>query len=351
MVNISVIVPVFNGRNYLKRCVNSILASQFHNFELILVNDGSTDNSLSICREYGKKDRRVKVIDQKHQGVSAARNQGIRESCGEWIVFVDADDFISEDFLSLIVEEDQEEQDMVIFDFAGSKEWKCFQKKKSVSQRVTEKKQYKEKDNPCLVEALLCCHQLIRGGHTDLRSACAKAYKRAWIQQYSLEFPAEVAMGEDQIFQIDCLMHGKHYTYLKKAVYYVETWEDSVTQRYHPDTWKQYISFIRHLKRTLKNYSYFPQWKKAYYDAVLSNLKGVLVMGIFHPQNPSSVHQKYELCRRIRKMCMVEHAMGYNGKTGDWTRRMLFFFFWLKCYPAVEIICRIGHVQMRWRKR
>lgn len=91
IVNISVIVPVYNMERYIRRCVDSILSSQFESFELILVNDGSTDQSRSICKWYDKKDRRV-MIDQEYQSVSVARNRGICESCGEWIVFVDSDD-------------------------------------------------------------------------------------------------------------------------------------------------------------------------------------------------------------------------------------------------------------------
>ena len=96
---ISVIVPVYNTEKYLKQCIESILNSTYRNFEIILVNDGSTDRSEKICRYYSKKDPRVKVLNQEHSGVSTARNKGIDSSEGEWIVFVDSDDRISRGFL------------------------------------------------------------------------------------------------------------------------------------------------------------------------------------------------------------------------------------------------------------
>lgn len=100
MPEISVIVPVYNVGKYLARCVESILAQTFTDFELILVDDGSTDNSPILCDHYAEKDSRVRVIHQKNAGVSAARNAGINASCSDWICFVDSDDLIHHQFLS-----------------------------------------------------------------------------------------------------------------------------------------------------------------------------------------------------------------------------------------------------------
>ncbi|MBO0958844.1 glycosyltransferase, partial [Neobacillus sp. MM2021_6] len=91
---ISIIVPVYNIEHYLRECVDSILSQTFTNFEVILVNDGSSDNSGDICKEYAKLDGRVKVINQINKGVSAARNAGIKIAQGAYIGFVDGDDYI-----------------------------------------------------------------------------------------------------------------------------------------------------------------------------------------------------------------------------------------------------------------
>lgn len=351
-VDISVIVPVFNAEAYLQRCIDSILCSRYEKFELILVDDGSVDGSCIICEQYEKKDRRVRLIKQKHQGVSAARNRGIFASCGKWVVFVDSDDFISNDFLSLIMRKEYEEQELLIFDYAGSNEWGVYpDRKKHLHGQIAERR-YTEKENLLLVEKMLRHCQLMKDGHTDMRSVCAKAYKRAVIQQYFLRFPAGLAIGEDQIFQIRCQMKVSCCIYIKKAVYYVEAHSDSATRRYHPDTWKQYLRFIRYLKHILESYPDFPVWREAYYDAVLSNLKGMLAMGIFHPQNTDPVRKKYQLCHEIRRLPVIEHAVKFwNKNTDDWTRKVLILFFRLRCYPIVEILCRIGHIRMKWKKR
>ena len=94
---VSIIVPIYNVEEYLYKCINSVLNQTFKNFELILVNDGSTDNSGKICDEYKKKDDRIKVIHQENGGVSSARNTGIKNAKGMFIGFVDPDDWIYPD--------------------------------------------------------------------------------------------------------------------------------------------------------------------------------------------------------------------------------------------------------------
>ena len=91
---ISIIVPVYNVEKYIHKCINSILDQSLTEFELILVDDGSPDRSGEICDEYSKKDNRIKVIHKSNGGVSSARNIGIDKACGEYIGFVDPDDYI-----------------------------------------------------------------------------------------------------------------------------------------------------------------------------------------------------------------------------------------------------------------
>lgn len=99
MFKISVIVPVYNAEKYLRRCVDSILAQSYKDFELLLVDDGSTDASNVICNEYVEKDCRVRVFHKQNGGVSSARNVGIDYALGEWITFIDSDDWVSESYL------------------------------------------------------------------------------------------------------------------------------------------------------------------------------------------------------------------------------------------------------------
>lgn len=96
---ISIIVPIYNMEQYLERCVDSILSQTYKDFEIILVDDGSTDNSGIICDDYAEKDQRIKVIHKKNGGISSARNAGIKLSKGQWLLFIDSDDCVKPDYV------------------------------------------------------------------------------------------------------------------------------------------------------------------------------------------------------------------------------------------------------------
>ena len=99
---ISVIVPIYNQKNYLAQCLDSIIGQTYKNLEIILVNDGSTDESSLICDNYSKLDSRIKVFKQRNKGVSSARNLGITNVTGEYLVFIDPDDYIDKDYISYL---------------------------------------------------------------------------------------------------------------------------------------------------------------------------------------------------------------------------------------------------------
>lgn len=103
MVQLSVIVPVYNVDIYLKRCVDSILEQTFEEFEVILVDDGSLDNSSEICNKYSESDKRVKVIHKKNGGLSSARNAGLNIAKGKYIAFIDSDDYVSKDMFKTMI--------------------------------------------------------------------------------------------------------------------------------------------------------------------------------------------------------------------------------------------------------
>lgn len=114
---VSVIIPVYNAEKYLKQCLDSICNQTLENIEIICVDDGSLDSSLAILEEYKSKDNRVKVLSQKNQGAGAARNYGLRVATGEYLSFLDADDFFEPDMLELSCNElDQYQADFVVFD-------------------------------------------------------------------------------------------------------------------------------------------------------------------------------------------------------------------------------------------
>lgn len=118
MKKISVLIPVYNTSKYLERCLNSVINQSLREIEIICINDGSTDNSLEIIEEYQRSDTRIKIINQKNIGLSGARNSGIKLAQGEYILHIDSDDWIEQDYLKDMYELAKKEQaDIVISDF------------------------------------------------------------------------------------------------------------------------------------------------------------------------------------------------------------------------------------------
>ena len=115
---ISIIVPIYNIEKYISKCIDSVLSQTYKDWELILVDDGCTDNSGKICDEYAQKDSRIKVIHKENEGVTATRHRGVKEAKGEFLFFIDGDDYITENALELFTNKQQEnDADLVRGDF------------------------------------------------------------------------------------------------------------------------------------------------------------------------------------------------------------------------------------------
>lgn len=182
-VEISVIVPVYNAEKYLCRCVDSILSQQFASFELILIDDGSTDASVTICDEYATVDSRVRIFHKSNGGVSSARNLGLDHARGEWITFVDADDWVEKNYLLNLIRY-SENTDMV-FNYATIEEF-----------GVIYKEVYPEQFVDCSqYDVLLRSNDLI--WHS---SPWSKLFRLSIIRRNNLYFPEGMHIGEDAFF-------------------------------------------------------------------------------------------------------------------------------------------------------
>lgn len=117
MPKVSVIIPVYNAEKYLRKCLDSVLAQSFADFEVLLINDGSTDGSGKICDDYAQKDARVKVFHKENGGVSSARNLGLDNATGDWIVFVDSDDYVEKNYFEVINNNLSQEIDVLVFSY------------------------------------------------------------------------------------------------------------------------------------------------------------------------------------------------------------------------------------------
>lgn len=206
---ISVIVPVYNVERVLERAINSILQQSYKDFEVLLINDGSTDKSGEICNTYLNKDSRIRVFHQQNQGVSAARNLGLKMSCGEYIIFIDSDDVVDVDFFSLLVPY-MNEYDMIFWGM------------RNVTDKKNLKTGYRPEDMDSKVVALSeIVYSLIKIGL--LGYTCTMCIRRSIICDHNLFFDQTVCVHEDTLFCYDCLMYAKHIRSLsiQPYVYYI----------------------------------------------------------------------------------------------------------------------------------
>lgn len=200
MPKISIIVPVYNTEKYLARCIDSILAQTYTDFELILVNDGSTDNSGKICDEYAQKDSRIVVIHKKNGGVSSARNKGLDIAQGEWISFVDSDDeYYDNTSLSLIHSQISENIEYIIGGYV------CCDEKGKIIYKIKENKS----DILSSIDGIKIYYS--PNFYSYLGYTCIKLYNRALITQNNLRFNEQITYNEDGLFHVHycSVMKGK----------------------------------------------------------------------------------------------------------------------------------------------
>lgn len=139
---VSIVLPIYNVEKYLRKCIETVINQTYTNVEIILVNDGSIDNSLEICKEFKEKDKRIKIINKKNGGLSDARNVGLKNAQGKYICFIDSDDFISEKYIeelhNLIVENNAQ---IAVCSFENvDEDEKSISKKEIISQVISGKK-------------------------------------------------------------------------------------------------------------------------------------------------------------------------------------------------------------------
>ncbi|NTJ52570.1 glycosyltransferase [Enterococcus faecium] len=210
MCEISIIVPVYKVEPYLRKCVDSILAQTFTDFEVILVDDGSPDNSGKICDEYASKDSRVRVIHKKNGGLSSARNAGIDVARGKYLGFVDSDDYIEKDMYELLYDNIVKEQaDLSICGIYDVYEGKKPVNKPTIKKTVT------------ATEGLL----LILHGNIISVHAVNKLYKRELFS--TLRYP-EGKYHEDSFVIVDLLDRCKKIAIDSKQKYYYYHRLDSI---------------------------------------------------------------------------------------------------------------------------
>lgn len=239
---VSIIVPVYNAQEFLARCVDSVLNQEYRDFELLLVDDGSTDASGSICDEYARKDSRVQVIHKENSGVSDSRNLALDRAQGEYLQFLDSDDWITPDATKLFVRAAQESQaDIVIAHFY-----------RVVGERLSPKGDIEEEG--VLTREEFAAHMMDNPADFYYGVLWNKLYRRDIVERARLRMDSAISWCEDFIFNLEYIRHAEIFYALHAPVYYYVKTKGSLVS--------QGNSFSRTVRMKLSVFEYYNNFYK-----------------------------------------------------------------------------------------
>ena len=242
MPKVSVIVPVYKVEAYLPQCVESILSQTYRDFELILVDDGSPDRCPEMCDEYALKDPRVTAIHKKNGGSSSARNAGIESASGDYVLFVDGDDWLSPETLSRCMEAlaDEAEAECVVFSYV--REYPHKQLTSHIMQQSCKLKGNEAEDAVYRRLFGLVGEELRHPERLEnMGSCCMKLYRADFARNGRYFDTAEVGSSEDTLFNIFALYGCCNIVYLDEPMYHYRKGGSSLSSNYRPRLQEQWF--------------------------------------------------------------------------------------------------------------
>lgn len=301
---ISIIVPIYNAEQFISKCVDSILSQTERSLELILVNDGSPDNSGKLCDEYAQQDGRVKVIHQKNAGVSAARNAGIAAAAGDYIGFVDSDDWIEPQmFERLLAEAKRSGSDVVMCDATT-----VYDDGRTQADTITQLSENRILKKSDFTPSLL----LEMAG-----SACRCIYKNDRYSdklcKHPLAFPLGVKFSEDRIFNLYVFGYANKVCYIKESYYNRFMNVKSAVHRFHQDYFEAYKKAADGIEQAIHcAWDNDPELQKAYLGQFISGAIGA-VCNYFYKTSPLTAVAKRNMVKRLCEDNQLRAAIEVYG--------------------------------------
>lgn len=219
MTKFSVMVPVYNAESYLKRCLDSIVNQNYENLDVILVNDGSTDRSAEICDQYATKDARFKVIHQKNKGLPGARNSALEFATGEYLCFLDNDDFLEKNFFKILNEATHSKADVISFNYYEEKQ---------------QQKLVRNQEDEIRVDDIFLSNILVNTSNSNFFwFVWRRIYKSEFLKKHHIKFDETAKFGEDSIFNIEVFSCYPKYEHIPDILYnYCENQDSMVRSKY-----------------------------------------------------------------------------------------------------------------------
>jgi glycosyltransferase EpsJ len=336
---VSVIVPVYNTEIFLAQCIESIINQTYTKIELILINDGSTDKSGALCEEYAKKDSRIIVIHKRNGGVSSARNVGLKQSTGDYIMFVDSDDWLDLNAIVSIISTDKEGKYEVIM-------YGIFLEALSQGKTLELKKDrhYKQAYNS-LKEVRDVLPALIKD--ESINSMCNKAYKAKAIKGRGITMKESLSIAEDTLFNYQVFMKTETFYLLDTCLYHYAIRDtESLTKRYIKKKYEMLMVANNLIQTEFKKRKCCGDALKAAQHIRIKNVYSCL-LDLFAPCCPLNPREKRSYIDEI-----IKKEVGMNQYNSDSRLfKILIFIFSTKSISLIYITTYIMAKAKRLRKR
>jgi len=319
---LSVIIPVYNVESYLSRCVDSVLMQTFNHLEIILVNDGSTDSSGLICDEFASKDKRVKVIHQKNAGVSAARNAGMQSATGDYIAFVDSDDWLEQSMYESMMEiAVRENIDVIMCDFVNVKN----QVKTEISSHLRKGHYVKNEIIEELYPTLIVTENF---GRIPIVSVWNCLFRRKFLLDHQLSFDTVLKYSEDYLFMAQVITKADTFYYLKEKFFYnYLQYEESRSKKYQPEWWSNLLRLNIELSALLGNNREFDFGRQLKLQLIHSVL---LVLNKIEQNNTMEIGEKIRNVKTVMNHAALKSA--FQNLSFDHQKQSIKFVLYLIKY-------------------
>lgn len=307
---ISVIIPVYKCEKYLSKCIESVLNQTFSDFQLILVDDGSPDNSGKICDEYAKKDARIKVVHKENGGVSSARNVGLDIAIGKYIMFIDSDDWLELNACESLLKHDGADCILGGHRLIG---------RKSIREYICPAGDYKQQQ---IKQIFITC---VSSNNISFSGPLAKLYSRNVIQANNLRFDTALNSGEDATFNICFFEAIQDLAIIDNMVYnYNRLNGNSITHTYLAEMFFYNKTVYNKTYNWLKNYD--EQFLKKYYGDVI----GDTIVYYITMTNWKNCYKALQRIEEIEKGKLIESANMINERMGGGYYKLIKNCSWRK---------------------
>jgi glycosyltransferase involved in cell wall biosynthesis len=300
-IKVSIIIPVYNAEKYITQCIESLLNQTLTDCEFIFVNDGSKDYSGAIINKYKENDNRIKLVNQINQGVSVARNVGLKVAAGEYIGFVDADDFVEKDMFEFLYKSAlKDDCDIIISNFQSNMENHKVISNYEFPKNITLNYDY--------IQENILPYFLRKD---DLNTVCTKIYKNKLIEITGATFPKNIALGEDGMFNIQCFNKARKVQFINYIGYHYRDVDGSATRN---------TANVDYFKRALDVYtSELPTLFNALDNETIMSYKSIKLINnvmaylyiYFKPNKEQSFIKRYRYIKNMVSNDYVREALSY----------------------------------------